>query len=193
VPVLRSYGFVLKPYIFDLVPGHSLVEYLLGEGFDVYMLDFGISDAGDAKLSLENFVLDYMHGAVQKIREISGSERAEGIGEVSLFGQSRGGTLCALYAALFPESIKNLVLLSAPTDFAPRNPKPLGRWAYMSRTSGAYFDPAVVPTFLGNLRTVLAARFTNMVATRQATVFGAAVRFFGFLDDNFGFYNAALY
>ena len=45
VPVLLTYGFVLKPYVLDLVPGNSMVEYLVGEGFDVYMLDLGISDA----------------------------------------------------------------------------------------------------------------------------------------------------
>jgi len=67
VPVLLVYGFVLKPYVFDLVPGNSLVEYLVGEGFDVFMLDFGISGAEDAGLTLEDFVLDYMHGAVDKV------------------------------------------------------------------------------------------------------------------------------
>jgi len=42
VPILLLYGFVLKPYILDLVPGNSLVEHLVGEGFDVYLFDFGI-------------------------------------------------------------------------------------------------------------------------------------------------------
>lgn len=183
IPILLTYGFVLKPYVFDLVAGNSLVEYLTGEGFDVYMLDFGISGAEDAGLSLEDFVLDYMHGSVQKIRELSGAE------EVSLFGQSQGGTLSAMYAALFPESIKNLVLLSAPTDFAPRNPEPLGMWSYMSSTSGAYFDPAIVPKFLGNLPTDLAAQVINMAASMQATAFGAAACGFG---GRSGIYDAAL-
>jgi len=73
VPVLLVYGFVLKPYVFDLVPGNSLVEYLVGEGFDVFMLDFGISGAEDAGLTLEDFVPDYMHGAVDKVIETSGA------------------------------------------------------------------------------------------------------------------------
>ena len=82
VPVLVTYGFVLMPYVLDLVPGNSLVEYLVDEGFDVYMLDFGISDAEDAGLSLEDLVLDYVYGAVQKVLETSGAD------EISLFGQS---------------------------------------------------------------------------------------------------------
>jgi polyhydroxyalkanoate synthase subunit PhaC len=94
--VLLIYGFVLKPYVLDLVPGNSLVEYLVEEGFDVYLLDFGISGHEDAVLSLEDLVLNYMHGAVQNILETSGAR------EISLFGQSQGGTLCAMYASLFP-------------------------------------------------------------------------------------------
>jgi poly(3-hydroxyalkanoate) synthetase len=42
VPVLLTYGFVLKPYVFDLAPGNSVVENLVKAGFDVYMLDFGV-------------------------------------------------------------------------------------------------------------------------------------------------------
>jgi polyhydroxyalkanoate synthase len=182
VPVLLIYGFVLKPYVLDLVPGNSLVEYLVGEGFDVYMLDFGISGSEDAGLSLEDFVLDYMHGALEKVLETSGAD------EISLFGQSQGGTLCAMYASLFPERpLKNLVLLSAPTEFAPRNPGPLGFWTLSSRNGGALFDPAVVPRFLGNLPTDLASSLINTAVSLQANAFGTVARSFGF-----GVYDAVL-
>src|ERR671916_1912378 len=182
VPVLLVYGFVLKPYVLDLVPGNSLVEYLVGEGFDVYMLDFGISGAEDTNLSLEDFVLDYMRGAVEKVVETSGAE------EVSLFGQSQGGTLSAMYAALFPGGlVKNLVLLSAPTEFAPRNPGSLGLWTHASRNGGAFFDPAIVPRFFGNLPTDLASQLINSAASLQAAAVGMGVRPF-----SFGVYDAAL-
>ncbi|MBA2693731.1 MAG: alpha/beta fold hydrolase [Rubrobacter sp.] len=184
VPILLTYGFVLKPYVLDLVAGNSLVEYLVEAGFDVYMLDFGISGNEDRSLSIENLVLDYIHGAVEKVLETSGAE------EVSLFGQSQGGTLCAMYAALFPESpLKNLVLLSAPTEFAPRNPGMLGLWTHMSRSSGAYFDPAVVPRFMGNLPTDLASKVITAAASVQALALGAVARPFG---QRFGMYGAAL-
>jgi len=184
VPVLLTYGFVLKPYVLDLVPGNSLVEYLVGEGFDVYMLDLGISDAQDAGLSLGNLVLDYVHGAVQKVLETSGAD------EISLLGHSQGGTLCAMYASLFPGGpLKNLVLLSTPTEFAPRNPGALGLWTLASRSSGAYFDPAMVPNTFGNLPTDLASRTINSVASSQATAIGMAARAFG---HGFGVYDRAL-
>ena len=182
VPVLLVYGFVLKPYVLDLVPGNSLVEYLVDEGFDVYMLDFGISGAEDAKLSLEDFVLDYMHGAVEKVIDTSGAEG------VSLFGQSQGGTLSAMYASLFPEGpVKNLVLLSAPTEFVPRDPGLLGLWTLASRYGGTFFDPAVVPRFLGNLPTDFASSLINTAASLQAAAVGTTVR-----PGSFGLYDAGL-
>src|SRR5829696_2490107 len=184
VPVLLTYGFVLKPYVLDLVPGNSLVEYLVGEGFDVYMLDLGTSNTEDAGLSLEDLVLDYVHGAVQKVLGTSGAD------EISLFGQSQGGTLCAMYASLFPDGpLKNLVLLSAPTEFAPRNPGALGLWTLASRGSGAYFDPAIVPKIFGNLPTDLVSQVINSIASLQATAVGAVARPFG---RGFDVYDVAL-
>jgi polyhydroxyalkanoate synthase len=174
VPILLIYGFVLKPYILDLVPGNSLVEYLVEEGFDVYLLDFGISGSEDTGLSIEDFVLDYIGDAVRKVLETSGAE------EISLFGHSQGGTLCVVYASLFPGGpLKNLVLLSTPTEFAPRNPGPLGLWTLASRNGGTFFDPAIVPRFFGNLPTDLASQLINSSASLQATATSMVARPFG--------------
>src|ERR1700720_3056993 len=41
VPILLIYALINRPYILDLTPGNSLVEYLTNQGFDVYMLDWG--------------------------------------------------------------------------------------------------------------------------------------------------------
>ena len=178
---------MLKPYVFDLVPGNSLVEYLVEEGFDVYLLDFGISGFEDAGLSIEDLALDYIHGAVQEILETSG---AEGI---SLFGQSQGGTLSAMYASLFPDGpLKNLVLLSAPTEFAPRNPGPLGLWTLVIRNSGAYFDPAIVPRFMGNLPTDLASQVIDAGLSTHAAAFGTTARPLGPFSRGFSLYDEAL-
>jgi hypothetical protein len=41
VPVLVVTSLVNQPYILDLVPGQSMVEHLLREGFDVYLIEWG--------------------------------------------------------------------------------------------------------------------------------------------------------
>ena len=60
VPVLLVYALILRPYVLDLIPGNSLIEYLVGEGFDVYMLDWGVPGDEDKDLSFEHYVLDYL-------------------------------------------------------------------------------------------------------------------------------------
>jgi polyhydroxyalkanoate synthase len=134
VPVLLVYALILRPYILDLLPGNSLVEHLLGEGFDVYLLDWGAPGRGDEGLSFEHFVLDYLPEAVENVLR---SSRAE---ELTLFGYCQGGTIAVMYAALFPgEHPRNLVLLATPTDFAPGDPGLFGLWTVL--TSERYFDP----------------------------------------------------
>jgi polyhydroxyalkanoate synthase subunit PhaC len=147
VPVLLVYALILRPYILDLVPGNSLVEHLLGEGFDVYLLDWGVPGEEDAGLSFEHLVLDYLPEAVQSVLRSSGSE------ELTLFGYCQGGTIAAMYATLFPdEGLRNLVLLATPVDFAPEDPGPLGLWTLWSRNSGYFLDPDLLSGVPGNVR-----------------------------------------
>jgi len=95
-----------------------------------------------------------------------------------------------MYASLFPDGpLKNLVLLSAPTEFAPRNPGLLGLWTKAIRGSGAFFDPAMVPRLMGNLPTDLASQVIESAASTQAATVGTAARPFG---RRFGIYNEAL-
>ncbi len=115
VPILIVYSLVLRSYILDLVPGMSVVEDLSRAGFEVFLLDFGVPDKGDCARMLDDYVLDYIPGAVQATRE---SARAE---VINLLGVCMGGTLAASYAASpGAEALRTLVLLSAPIDFGRR-------------------------------------------------------------------------
>jgi class III poly(R)-hydroxyalkanoic acid synthase PhaC subunit len=129
---LLVYALILRPYKLDLIPGNSLVEYLVSEGFDVYLLDWGIPGDKDRNLSFEDYVLDYLPEAVENVL------RSSHAGKLTLFGYCQGGTMAAMYAALFPGE-KNLVLLATPVDFAPEDPGLFGLWTVL--TSERYFDP----------------------------------------------------
>jgi polyhydroxyalkanoate synthase len=156
VPVLLVYALILRPYILHLVPGNSLVEHLLSEGFDVYLLDWGVPDEEDEGLSFEHLVLDYLPDAVESVLSTS---RAEGL---TLFGYCQGGTMAAMYASLFPEEVlRNLVLLATPVDFAPEDPGPLGLWTLWSRNSGYLFDPDLLAGVPGNARPDLPGRLAG--------------------------------
>ena len=47
-PVLIVHSLVSKSYILDLLPNTSMIRYLLGEGFDMFLLDWVPPDPADA-------------------------------------------------------------------------------------------------------------------------------------------------
>lgn len=112
VPVIFIYALINKAYILDLSPGMSLIEHLVSQGFDVYLLDWGEFNWEDRHLGYGEMVDDYIARAVHKAAQISGSDR------VSLAGYCMGGTMTTMYAALYqrPE-VKNILCLAAPIDF----------------------------------------------------------------------------
>jgi polyhydroxyalkanoate synthase len=182
IPILLVYAHILKPYILDLVPGNSCVEHLLAEGYDVYLLDWGIPSLEDKNLSFENYVLDYLPEAVERVL---GSSSAE---EYTLLGHCMGGTISAMYASLFPERLRNLVLLAAPIDFAPEDPGLLGLWTLFSRNSEGFFDPDMLVETLGNIPEDLLKRLLGTgtstakpLADRYAAWFCTTLR--GFLPE----------
>jgi polyhydroxyalkanoate synthase len=123
VPLLLVYALINRPYVLDLVPGNSFVEYLVGQGFDVFLLDWGVPGEEDADLAFDDYVLDYLATAV---RQVAREAHADG---VTLFGYCMGGTMAAMYASLAaPGIVRNLALLTSPVGFAPGTAGLLGAW-----------------------------------------------------------------
>lgn len=113
VPILMTYALINRPYILDLAPGNSLVEYLVNQGFDVYMIDWGVAGLEDKNLKYDDYIFDYLNPAVKKVFRTSGAK------EITLLGYCMGGTITAMYAALKSElPIKNIVFLASPFDFS---------------------------------------------------------------------------
>src|SRR5271167_3490660 len=74
IPLLLVFALMNRPYILDLRPGHSFVEYLVSKGFDVYLLDWGSPGPEDSHLKFDDYTLEYMPRAIRKIKALSGVE-----------------------------------------------------------------------------------------------------------------------
>ncbi|HEX3014784.1 MAG TPA: class III poly(R)-hydroxyalkanoic acid synthase subunit PhaC [Desulfobacteria bacterium] len=113
VPLLMVYALINRAYILDLVPGRSLIEYLVGRGFDVYLLDWGTPGLEDKDLTFGDYITNYIPKAVKRIKRLSKAK------EFSILGYCMGGTMSAMYAALYPDDgLKNLILMASPIDFS---------------------------------------------------------------------------
>jgi polyhydroxyalkanoate synthase len=123
VPLLLVYALINKPFIFDLAPGRSFVEYMLDQGFEVYLLDWGEPGPEDKNTAFEDYVTDYLYRAVRRMLRISKAR------EFSMLGYCLGATLATLYAALYPEiPLRNLILLTAPIDFSEKPTGSMAMW-----------------------------------------------------------------
>jgi polyhydroxyalkanoate synthase len=122
VPVVFVMSLVSKPYILDLAPGQSFVEYLLKQGFDVYMIDWGIPRQEDRKLRLDDYVTDMMPKCFDAISQKTG------VDDVTILGYCMGGDFGLMYAGAYPEGpVKNLISVATPVDFEGMGL--LRRWA----------------------------------------------------------------
>lgn len=123
VPLLLVFALINRPYIFDLRPGNSFVEYMVGQGFDVYLLDWGAPGAEDAHLTIEDYALKYLPRAVRKMQSHAGSR------DFSMLGWCIGAALATVYAAMRPDDgLRNLMLLTPPLDFADKQGGTFDRW-----------------------------------------------------------------
>jgi polyhydroxyalkanoate synthase subunit PhaC len=140
-PLLLVFAIMNRPYILDLRPGHSFVEFMVGKGFDVYLLDWGSPGIEDKDLKFDDYALEYLPRAIRKVKAIAGSE------EFSMLGWCIGAILTTIYAALrADDGLRNLLLLTAPLDFSNRAGLTFARW-----TDAKYFDVEKVVAAFGNM------------------------------------------
>ena len=139
IPVVLVMSLVSKPYILDLTAGVSFVEYLLRNGFDVFMIDWGVPRPEDSHLKLEDYSLDFIPACLDKVAEDSGEE------DVSLIGYCMGGLLALLYAGTHPNAtVANMVTIATPVDFE-------GMGLFRQWTDRRWFDVDRVVDSLGNI------------------------------------------
>jgi polyhydroxyalkanoate synthase len=135
------FALMNRPYILDLRPGHSFVEYMLRQGYDVFLLDWGSPGLEDKNNKFDDYILDYLPRAIRKMKTVSGSE------EFSLLGWCIGAILTTAYAALRPnDGIRNLLLLTAPLDYSNKESITFARWV-----DERYFDVDKVLAAFGNM------------------------------------------
>lgn len=109
-PLLIVYSLINRHYILDLLPKSSVIKNLQSQGFDIYATDWGTPASYDKDLSLARYAEEYVENAVEKIKEITGSEK------VSLFGYCWGGLFALIYSATNHDNVKNLILHATPVD-----------------------------------------------------------------------------
>ncbi|MEQ1897132.1 MAG: alpha/beta fold hydrolase [Vicinamibacterales bacterium] len=141
VPLLLVFALMNRPSIMDLRPGHSFVEFMVKQGYDVFLLDWGSPGPEDKGMKFDDYALEYIPRAVRKLKTITGSD------EFSLLGWCIGSIITTVYASLRPDDgLRNLLLLTAPLDFSDKTSLTFARW-----TDERFFDLDKVLATFGNM------------------------------------------
>jgi polyhydroxyalkanoate synthase len=110
-PVLLAYGLIGRYTMADLQEDRSLVRSLLRQGLDLWLVDWGQPNRSERWLTIDDYVDDYIHAAVERVCRETGHDK------ITLLGICEGGVFTTCYAALHPDKVKGLVLTITPIDF----------------------------------------------------------------------------
>lgn len=158
VPVVLVMSLISKAYILDLTPGFSFVEFLVNNGFDVYMIDWGVPRPEDKNLRLEDYTQDFIPACLEEVKKESGEP------DVSIIGYCMGGLLAILYGGVHETSpMKNLVTIACPVDFD-------GMGLFKQWTDKRWFDVDRVVDTLGNIPSEMMYRSFEMLRPADRVV-----------------------
>ena len=172
VPILLVMAITNRGYIFDLAPRHSVVEYLVDYGFDVYMLEWQPVTQDEQHLTFSDYVTDFIPDAIRHVQTHCGER------EVSLVGYCAGGVMSVISAALNPGGpVRNLVCLTTPIDF--RHMRLFQAW-----TDRRHLDLNRLVAALGNVPPELTTAMFEMLRPASRIV-GLANVWENACDENF--------
>lgn len=106
--VLLLPSLINRPDILDLDAQHSFAQFLKGQGYNVYMLDWGPPGAPEAAFSINDYITARFYPVLQRLNR------------PHVIGYCMGGTIAAgAISALdgHRDLLRSLTLLAAPWDF----------------------------------------------------------------------------
>ena len=109
-PILFVYALINRSYILDLQPDKSWIRNLLGQGFDIYLIDWKTPARVDKYVSFDDYVNEYIDDCVEFVRTKTS------VNKITLHGYCMGATMSAIYSTVHEDKIRNLATIAPVID-----------------------------------------------------------------------------
>jgi len=116
IPLLIFPPWINKFYILDLRPENSMIRWLTGQGFTVFLCSWVNPDASLKDKTLEDYMKGGVYAASQKVMEQCGTDRVNAVG-YCIGGTLLGSTLAHM-AARGDERFGAVTFFAAQHDFS---------------------------------------------------------------------------
>lgn len=116
VPLLVLPPWINRYYVLDMRPGTSLMEYLVAQGYTVFVISWRNPDPAQAHINLEDYLKLGALAALKAVKSITKSRK------VNLVGYCIGGTLLGILlahlAAKRNQSVNSATFFNSLLDFS---------------------------------------------------------------------------
>lgn len=114
-PLIVFPPWINKYYILDLKPQNSLLRWLVGQGYTLFVVSWKNPDASHAEVAMDDYVSAYLE-ATDRVRELTGERQLNAVG-YCIAGTTLSATL-ALLKQRGDDRVKSATFLTTLTDFS---------------------------------------------------------------------------
>ncbi len=114
-PLIIFPPWINKFYIMDLKPKSSLINWIVEQGYTLFMVSWVNPDAGYRDVTLDTYVEEGFQAAIHEVKEITGEKQVNAVG-YCIAGTTLAATL-ALMHKHGDKSVRSATFFTTMTDF----------------------------------------------------------------------------
>lgn len=143
-PLFIIPSLISRPYVLDLLPGFSFIEFFQKQGFAVFLIDWGAPEDFEEHIDIKSLTQLRIPYFIQIAEDYINKKNKLNPCNLNIIGHCLGGSLAYLSALHLQKKFNSLILLTSPVDFSH-----LGLFSFWNKNS--QIDKNMLRESFGNI------------------------------------------